>query len=205
MFVIGVTGGTGSGKTTVINMLKDKTKNIDISFLSSDSYYKDNSHLSFEQRDKLNYDEPNAMDFDLLTNHIKYLRKGKSVNVPDYCFNNHLRLNETTVTNPCKILVLEGILILNNEKLRSEINYSIFLDCPREIRLKRRVSRDVKERGRKKADIIDLFKNVLDETHKIYIDPLKKYCNLVLDTSKKANISEIINIIKKLVVEKNII
>ena len=198
MFVIGITGGTGSGKTTVINMLKEKTKNIDISFLSSDSYYKDNSHLSFEQRDKLNYDEPDAMDFNLLTNHIKYLRKGESVNVPDYCFNNHLRLNETTVTNPCKILVLEGILILNNEKLRSEIDYSIFLDCPREIRLKRRVSRDVKERGRKKADIINLFKNVLDETHKIYVVPFKKYCNLILDTSKQANISEIINLIKKI-------
>ena len=87
MFVIGVTGGTGSGKTTVINMLKENTKNIDISFLSSDSYYKDNSNLSFGERDKLNYDEPNAMDFDLLTSHIKYLRKGKSINVPDYCFN----------------------------------------------------------------------------------------------------------------------
>tara|TARA_X000001036_G_scaffold396268_1_gene397730 strand:- start:502 stop:1119 length:618 start_codon:yes stop_codon:yes gene_type:complete len=205
MFVIGITGGTGSGKTTVINTLIENTKNIDISFLSSDSYYKDNSNLSFGERDKLNYDEPNAMDFDLLTTHLKDLKKGKSINVPDYCFNNHLRLKNTNVTNPCKILVLEGILILNNEKLRNEIDYSIFLDCPREIRLNRRVSRDVKERGRKKADIIDLFKNVLDETHKIYIDPLKKYCNLVLDTSKKANISEIINIIKELVVEKNII
>ena len=198
MFVIGVTGGTGSGKTTVINMLKEKTKNIDISFLSSDSYYKDNSFLTFEQRDKLNYDEPNAMDFDLLTTHIKDLKKGKSINVPDYCFNNHLRLNETTVTNPCKILVLEGILILNNEKLRSEIDYSIFLDCPREIRLKRRVSRDVKERGRKKVDVINLFKNVLDETHKMYVGPLKKYCDLILDTSNQANISEIINLIKKI-------
>ena len=177
MFVIGITGGTGSGKTTIINRIIKETYDLDINFISSDSYYKDNSNLSFSERDKLNYDEPNAMDFDLLTSQIKDLKKGKSINIPVYCFNTHLRLKKTVTCHPSKILVIEGILILNDKKLREIIDYNIFLDCPKEIRMSRRISRDTEERGRKKNDIIDLFHNLLNEMHKKWVEPIKKHCD----------------------------
>ena len=197
MFVIGITGGTGSGKTTIINRIIKETYDLDINFISSDTYYKDNSNLSFSERDKLNYDEPNAMDFDLLTSQIKDLKKGKSINIPVYCFNTHLRLKKTVKCHPSKILVIEGILILNDKKLREIIDYNIFLDCPKEIRIRRRISRDTEERGRKKNDIIDLFHNLLNEMHKKWVEPIKKHCDLILDTSEKSNINQILNIIIK--------
>ena len=197
MFVIGITGGTGSGKTTIINRIIKETYDLDINFISSDSYYKDNSNLSFSERDKLNYDEPNALDFDLLTSQIKDLKKGKSIDIPAYSFNTHLRLSKTVKCHPSKILVIEGILILNDKKLREIIDYNIFLDCPKEIRMIRRIFRDTEERGREKKDIIDLFQNLLNDMHQIWVEPIKKHCDLILDTSKKSNINQILNIILK--------
>ena len=197
MFIIGITGGTGCGKTTIVNRLYQATKDIDINFLSSDSYYKDNSHLPFKDRDKLNYDEPNAIDFDLLISQIKDLKNGKTINIPEYCFNTHLRLKKTSACNPTKILVIEGILILNNAQLRKIIDHCVFLDCPREIRFNRRILRDINERGRKKEAVIDLFENLLDDMHRTYVEPMKKFCDLILDTSKETDISSIINLILK--------
>ena len=128
---------------------------------------------------------------------IKDLKKGKSINIPIYCFNTHLRLNKTVKCHPSQILVIEGILILNDKKLREIIDYNIFLDCPKEIRMRRRISRDTEERGRKKKDIIDLFQNLLNDMHKMWVEPIKKHCDLILDTSKESNINQILNIILK--------
>ena len=143
MYIIGVTGGTGSGKTTIINKITKESGIKEICYLSSDSYYKDNSKLEFEKRDKLNYDTPEAIDFNLLVNHISALKKGLEINVPNYCFSTHLRLKNTSLFSPKKILIIEGILILTNKELRESINYNIFLDCPRNIRFERRLKRDV--------------------------------------------------------------
>ena len=172
MFIIGITGGTGSGKTTIINRIIEESGLKEICFLSSDSYYKDNSKLKFEQRDKLNYDTPEAIDFDLLNNHISLLKKGIEINVPKYCFSNHLRLENTNTLKPEKILIIEGILILTEKKLRNQINYSIFLDCPRNIRFERRLKRDIIERDRKHEDVVSLFENRLDNMHNIYVEPI---------------------------------
>ena len=202
MYIIGVTGGTGSGKTTIINKITKESGIKEICYLSSDSYYKDNSKLEFEKRDKLNYDTPEAIDFNLLINHISALKKGLEINVPNYCFSTHLRLKNTSLFFPKKILIIEGILILTNKELRESINYNIFLDCPRNIRFERRLKRDVSERDRNYEDVVNLFKNRLDSMHELYVEPVKKYCDLIIDTSYKADVSEIVKLIKEKYYEK---
>mgnify|MGYP001496782690 FL=1 len=202
MYIIGVTGGTGSGKTTIINKITQESGIKEICYLSSDSYYKDNSKLEFEKRDKLNYDTPEAIDFNLLINHISALKKGLEINVPNYCFSTHLRLKNTSLFSPKKILIIEGILILTNKELRESINYNIFLDCPRNIRFERRLKRDVSERDRNYEDVVNLFKNRLDSMHELYVEPVKKYCNLIIDTSYEADVSEIVKLIKEKYYEK---
>ena len=196
MYIIGVTGGTGSGKTTIINKITKESGIKEICYLSSDSYYKDNPRLVFEQRDKLNYDTPEAIDFNLLNNHISDLKKGLEINVPNYCFSTHLRLKNKRRFSPKKILIIEGILILTNKELRKNINYNIFLDCPRDIRFKRRLKRDVNERDRNYEDVVNLFKNRLDSMHELYVEPVKKYCDLIIDSSYEADVSEIVKLIK---------
>tara|TARA_B100000482_G_scaffold149325_1_gene111329 strand:- start:78 stop:686 length:609 start_codon:yes stop_codon:yes gene_type:complete len=196
MYIIGVTGGTGSGKTTIINKITKESGIKEICYLSSDSYYKDNSKLEFEKRDKLNYDTPEAIDFNLLINHISALKKGLEINVPNYCFSTHLRLKNTSLFSPKKILIIEGILILTNKELRESINYNIFLDCPRNIRFERRLKRDVSERDRNYEDVVNLFKNRLDSMHELYVEPVKKYCDLIIDSSYEADVSEIVKLIK---------
>ena len=202
MYIIGVTGGTGSGKTTIINKITKESGIKEICYLSSDSYYKDNSKLEFEKRDKLNYDTPEAIDFNLLINHISALKKGLEINVPNYCFSTHLRLKNTSLFSPKKILIIEGILILTNKELRESINYNIFLDCPRNIRFERRLKRDVSERDRNYEDVVNLFKNRLDSMHELYVEPVKKYCDLIIDTSYEADVSEIVKLIKEKYSEK---
>ena len=197
MFIIGITGGTGSGKTTIVNEVINLFDTSEICLLSSDSYYKNNASLDFNQRDKLNYDIPEAIDFDLLNKHIDLLKQEININVPNYCFTTHLRLEKTTVVEPKKILIIEGILILTNKTLRDNINYSIFLDCPRDVRFQRRLDRDIKERGRNYNDVINLFETRLDIMHSEYVEPYKTFCDLILNTNENININPLINVIKK--------
>ena len=197
MFIIGITGGTGSGKTTIVNEVINLFDASEICLLSSDSYYKNNASLDFNQRDKLNYDIPEAIDFDLLNKHIDLLKQEININVPNYCFTTHLRLEKTTVVEPKKILIIEGILILTNKTLRDSINYSVFLDCPRDVRFQRRLERDIKERGRNYNDVINLFETRLDIMHSEFVEPHKKFCDLILNTNENININPLINVIKK--------
>ncbi len=197
MFIIGITGGTGSGKTTIVNEVINLFDASEICLLSSDSYYKNNASLDFNQRDKLNYDIPEAIDFDLLNKHIDLLKLDININVPNYCFTTHLRLEKTKVEEPKKILIVEGILILTNKTLRDTINYSVFLDCPRDIRFQRRLERDIKERGRNYNDVINLFETRLDIMHSEFVEPYKTFCDLILNTNEDININPLINLIKK--------
>ena len=197
MFIIGITGGTGSGKTTIVDEVINLFDASEICLLSSDSYYKNNASLDFHQRDKLNYDIPEAIDFDLLNKHIDLLKQEININVPNYCFTTHLRLEKTTVVEPKKILIIEGILILTNKTLRDSINYSVFLDCPRDVRFQRRLDRDIKERGRNYNDVINLFETRLDIMHSEFVEPHKKFCDLILNTNENININPLINVIKK--------
>ena len=197
MFFIGITGGTGSGKTTIVNEVINLFDASEICLLSSDSYYKNNASLDFNQRDKLNYDIPEAIDFDLLNKHIDLLKQEINIDVPNYCFTTHLRLEKTTVVEPKKILIIEGILILTNKTLRDNINYSVFLDCPRDVRFQRRLERDIKQRGRNYNDVVKLFETRLDIMHSEFVEPHKTFCDLILNTNENININPLINVIKK--------
>lgn len=197
MFIIGITGGTGSGKTTIVNEVINLFDASEICLLSSDSYYKNNASLDFNQRDKLNYDIPEAIDFDLINKHIDLLKQEINIDVPNYCFTTHLRLEKTTVVEPKKILIIEGILILTNKTLRDNINYSVFLDCPRDVRFQRRLERDIKQRGRNYNDVVKLFETRLDIMHCEFVEPHKTFCDLILNTNENINISPLINVIKK--------
>tara|TARA_B110001450_G_scaffold40148_1_gene36015 strand:+ start:63 stop:680 length:618 start_codon:yes stop_codon:yes gene_type:complete len=183
MYLIGLTGGTGCGKSTIVEKIISEISDTDICVLSQDSYYKDNSDLTFEQRDKLNYDIPEALDFELFYEHLKLLKDGFSINRPNYCFSNHLRTNDTTLILPKKIIIIEGILILSNENIRNILNHRIFIDVEENIREQRRVERDFVERGRNKINTIQLFKELLHPMHNLHINPVKKYCDLILDNN----------------------
>lgn len=183
MYLIGITGGTGCGKSTIVDKIISEISDTDICVLSQDSYYKDNSDLTFEQRDELNYDIPEALDFELFYEHLKLLKDGFSINRPNYCFSNHLRTNDTTLILPKKIIIIEGILILSNENIRNILNHRIFIDVEENIREQRRVERDFVERGRNKVNTIQLFKELLHPMHNLHINPVKKYCDLILDNN----------------------
>ena len=197
MFIVGITGGTGSGKTTIINEVNKLFDSSDICLLSSDSYYKNNANLDFSQRDKLNYDTPEAIDFNLLNKHIDLLKQGININVPNYCFTTHLRLENSTVLEPKKILIIEGILILTDKNLRDSIDYSVFLDCPRDVRFQRRLERDIKERGRNYNDVVNLFETRLDYMHSKFVELYKSKCDLILNTNENIDINPLVKFIKK--------
>jgi len=197
MFIVGITGGTGSGKTTIINEVNKLFDSSDICLLSSDSYYKNNANLDFSQRDKLNYDTPEAIDFNLLNKHIDLLKQGININVPNYCFTTHLRLENSTVLEPKKILIIEGILILTDKNLRDSIDYSVFLDCPRDVRFQRRLERDIKERGRNYNDVVNLFETRLDYMHSKFVEPYKSKCDLILNTNENIDIIPLVKFLKK--------
>ena len=199
MYLIGITGGTGCGKSTIVDKIINEISDKDICVLSQDSYYNDNSNLTFEQRDKLNYDIPEALDFELFYEHLKLLKDGFSINRPNYCFTNHLRTKDTTLIKPKKIIIIEGILILSDENIRNILNHRIYIDVAENIREERRVERDFVDRGRNKLNTIKLFNELLYPMHNLHIDPVKKYCNLILENNNLDSGCDVIisNFIKK--------
>ena len=199
MYLIGITGGTGCGKSTIVDKIINEISDKDICVLSQDSYYNDNSNLTFEQRDKLNYDIPEALDFELFYEHLKLLKDGFSINRPNYCFTNHLRTKDTTLIKPKKIIIIEGILILSDENIRNILNHRVYIDVAENIREERRVERDFVDRGRNKLNTIKLFNELHHPMHNLHIDPVKKYCDLILENNNLDSGCDVIisNFIKK--------
>ena len=199
MLTIGITGGTGSGKTTILNQIKDKFNEEDIGFISQDSYYNDNGDLSFEEKNKINFDHPNAVDFELMINHLIDLKNGVNINQPIYSFFDHNRTEKTKTIESKKIMIVEGILILNNKKLRDLIDIKVFIESSVDLRFKRRLNRDISERGRSEEEVIELFNNRLNEMHKLYVEPMKKFCDIIITNNKKKliEINPLIKIINK--------
>jgi len=199
MLTIGITGGTGSGKTTILNQIKEKFNEKDIGFISQDSYYNDNGDLSFEEKNKINFDHPNAVDFELMINHLIDLKNGVNINQPIYSFFDHNRTEKTKTIESKKIMIVEGILILNNKKLRDLIDIKVFIESSVDLRFKRRLNRDISERGRSEEEVIELFNNRLNEMHKLYVEPMKKFCDIIITNNKKKliEINPLIKIINK--------
>ena len=174
MVIIGIAGGTGSGKTTVVNKIVKSLPQDKVAVIPQDSYYKDLSHLSLEERKTHNFDEPNAIEWPLLCRHIQELKQGKTIDVPTYSYLSCTRQSETIKIEPCDVIIVEGILVLNDGELREMMDVKVFVDTDADERLIRVIARDCVERGRTPMMVIDRYQEVLKPMHDQYIEPSKR-------------------------------
>ena len=179
MLVIGIAGGSGSGKTTLMKRLVERFGN-NVSVLSHDNYYKRHDELTYEQRAVLNYDEPSALDTSLLVYQLDQLRHGYAIDCPVYDFTLHNRSDETIHVEPEKVIIVEGIMIFVDPELRNLMDIKIFVDTDADIRLCRRIKRDVNKRGRSLESVINQYKQTVKPMHEMYVEPSKKFADLVV-------------------------
>ncbi|MDO5363427.1 MAG: uridine kinase [Eubacteriales bacterium] len=179
--LIGIAGGTGSGKSTFTNRIKDAFGDR-VSILYHDNYYKAHDEMPFEERKKLNYDHPDAFDTELLIEHIKALKSGQSIICPTYDYSQHNRAKSTITVEPRKVILIEGILTLCDSRLRDLMDIKIFVDADADERILRRVLRDTKERGRNIENIIDQYLTTVKPMHYLYVEPTKSYADLVVNS-----------------------
>ena len=197
MLIIGIGGGTGSGKTTVVNQILSEFPAGEVEVISQDSYYKDTSHLSFEERCKINFDHPQSIDFELLESHLKSLKNGNNINQPVYSFKTHNRTGETTVTKPKKVVIVEGILILSNTELRSLFDIKIFVHADSDERLMRRLKRDIAERGRDLDEVLERYQTTLKPMHQQFIEPMKAFADIIIPNNHYNTVA--VNVVKSII------
>lgn len=179
VIVIGIAGGTGSGKSTMIQKIKDEFHD-NITILSHDFYYKRHDDLTYEERTRLNYDHPDAMETDLMIEHVRQLCQWKSVERPVYDFTIHNRVDETVTVHPAKVVVVEGILIFENKELRDLCDIKVFIDTDADVRILRRILRDVSERGRTLDSVITQYLTTVKPMHEQFVEPSKKYVDIIV-------------------------
>ena len=179
ILVIGIAGGTGSGKTTLMNNLISQFADV-VTILSHDNYYKRHDELTYEQRCLLNYDEPDALETDLMARHLDQLRQGQPIDCPVYDFTLHNRSDKTIRIVPKKVIIVEGILIFENKELRYLMDIRIFVDTDADVRLCRRIKRDVTKRGRTLESVLNQYLQTVKPMHERYVEPSKKYADLVV-------------------------
>jgi len=179
-YVIGIAGGSGSGKTTVINKILEKISEENTIILQHDWYYKHNPHISFEERSLLNYDHPDALETSLLITHLKELIAGRPVTAPQYDFSTHLRQDETRLIKPGKIIIVDGILIFSDEELRDLMDMKIFVDADSDHRFIRRMERDIKERGRTRESVVDQYLQTVKPMHDMFVETTKRYADIII-------------------------
>lgn len=179
--LIGIAGGTSSGKTTIANKLYNITcTEGTVSMIRLDDYYKNYSHLSFEERAKINYDHPETFDIDLLLQHINLLMNNQSIEKPTYDYVNHLRSDVVEVINPSDVLIIEGITTFTYPELVKILDYKIFVDTPDDIRLLRRLKRDINKRGRTMESVIEQYLETVRPMHLTFVEPSKKYADIII-------------------------
>lgn len=200
MLIIGITGGTGSGKTTVVKQILNELSEEDICIISQDSYYNDTSDMSYEDRTKINFDHPKSIDFKLLTQHVKELKKGNPIEQPVYSFVEHNRTQKTITTHPKKVVIVEGILIFNNPELRELFDIKIYVHADSDERLIRRVKRDIAERGRDLDEVLNRYQSTLKPMHQQFIESTKEYADIIIPNNKYNTVA--INIVKTIINEK---
>jgi uridine kinase len=179
-FVIGVAGGSGSGKTTVVRRIVDSLGPEHVTLLQHDRYYRDRNDLRLEERAALNYDHPNSLETDLLVSHVKALKKGHPVQVPAYDFTRHARLAETETFQPRRALIVEGILVFTDAALRDLMDIKVFVDTDSDTRFIRRLQRDVAERGRTMDSVIDQYQGTVKPMHLEFVEPSKRYADVIV-------------------------
>ena len=184
ILVIGIAGGTGSGKTTLMKNLIARFGNV-VTVLSHDNYYRRHDELTYEQRCQLNYDEPAALETELMAKHLEQLRQGNSIECPVYDFTLHNRSEETVHIVPRRVIIVEGILIFENKALRDLMDIKIFVDTDADVRLCRRIKRDVNKRGRTLESVLSQYLQTVKPMHERYVEPSKKYADIVVPEGGK--------------------
>ncbi len=180
IIVIGVAGGTGSGKSTLVKRLQEAFKDDDVATICHDYYYKAHPELTYEERTKLNYDHPKAFDTEMMVEHIEALRNNVPIERPVYSFVEHNRTDERVVVKPSKVIIVDGILIFENKKLRDLMDIKVFVDTDADIRLARRILRDVRERGRSMESVITQYTSTVKPMHEEFVEPSKKYADVII-------------------------
>ena len=180
MLIIGIAGGTGSGKTTVVSKILQNLNANEVNVLSQDNYYHDNTHLSLQEREKLNYDHPKSIDFDLLVKHVQALKNGESIEQPIYSFVTHTRTGNHVLVEPREVLIVEGILVLPSKELLKEFDLKVFVHADNDERLIRRIRRDTQERGRDLEEVLHRYQTTLKPMHDEFIEPSKSYADIII-------------------------
>lgn len=185
MYIIGIAGGTGSGKTTVVRKIVESLPNDQVALIPQDSYYNDNTPLSMEERHKINFDHPAAFDWELLIRQIGKLKAGRAIEQPTYSYLECNRLPETVHVEPCEVLIVEGIMALYQKELRDLMDLKIFVDADPDDRLIRVIMRDIQERGRTAEMVMDRYTKVLKPMHNEFIEPTKRYADIIIPQGGK--------------------
>jgi len=180
MLIIGIAGGTGSGKTTVVRKILERLPAGDVVILPQDSYYRDSSHLPMESRLEINFDHPDSIEFELLVKHLKELKKGKTIEQPIYSYLTCTRAIETIPIKPCHIIIVEGILVLSNPELRKMMDLKVFVDADADDRLIRVINRDIIERGRSVNKVMERYECTVKPMHLQFIEPSKRFADLII-------------------------
>jgi uridine kinase len=180
MYIIGIAGGTGSGKTTVVRKIVESLPDEKIAVIPQDSYYNDNTGIPMEERRKINFDHPNAFDWKLLIHQINELRQGRAIEQPTYSYLESNRMAETIHIEPCEVIIIEGIMALCRKELRDLMDLKIFVDADPDDRLMRVITRDIVERGRTTQMVMDRYVDVLKPMHLEFIEPTKRYADLII-------------------------
>lgn len=180
MLIVGIAGGTGSGKTTVVDRIVEKFPNGEVIVIPQDSYYRDNSGISLEERQKINFDHPDSLEFELLIAHLKLLKAGKDIEMPVYSYLTCLRGKETITVTPARVVLVEGILILADEGLRKMMDIRVFVDADADDRLGRVIQRDIIERGRSVLKVLERYHDTVKPSHLQFIEPTKRYADVII-------------------------
>ncbi|WP_459211981.1 uridine kinase [Aquimarina rhabdastrellae] len=200
MLIIGIAGGTGCGKTTVVNHIVNELPENEVCVISQDSYYKDTSHLTYDERVKINFDHPQSIDFELLCEHLKALKNGETIEQPVYSFVEHNRTKETVTTSPSKVIIVEGILILTNPQIRDMLDIKIYVHTDSDERLIRRLKRDIAERGRDMQEVLERYQTTLKPMHQQFIDPTKEYADLIVPNNIYNNVA--VDVLRTIIKER---
>lgn len=204
MLIVGIAGGTGCGKTTVVNKILAEFPNNEVVVIPQDSYYKDNRQISLEERQKINFDHPDSLEFSLLIDHLKQLKKGKSVEMPIYSYLTCLRAKETITIKPARVVLVEGILILADAGLRNMLDIKVFVDADADDRLGRVIQRDIVERGRSVLKVLERYHDTVKPSHLQFIEPSKRYADIIIPGGgeNQVGIEVLITIIEKHLLKK---
>jgi len=200
MLIIGIAGGTGSGKTTVVHQIMNELPSTEVGIISQDSYYKETSNLSYVERTKINFDHPRAIDFELLVSHLKDLKEGKIIEQPVYSFVTHNRTGDVIITHPRKVMIVEGILTLANPELRNMFDVKIFVHADSDERLIRRLKRDISERGRDMEEVLNRYQNTLKPMHEQFIEPTKSFADIIIPNDKYNTVA--IDVVRAVISQK---